>query len=49
MVRAESGTYQIENRSDSVEPDAMQHSIDIVLRPSNVPQFLQRLLEPYKF
>src|SRR3990167_2049754 len=49
MVRAESSNYQIENRSDLIQPGATQHSIDIVLRSSNVPQFLQRLLEPYKF
>jgi hypothetical protein len=49
MVRAESSAYQIENRSDIAQPGATQHNIDIVLRPSNVPQFLQRLLEPYKF
>jgi hypothetical protein len=49
MVRAESSNYQIENRSDLIEPGATQHSIDIVLRPSNVPQFLQKLLVPYKF
>lgn len=49
MVRAESSTYQIENRSDIIQPGATQHSIDIVLRSSNVPQFLQKLLVPYKF
>jgi hypothetical protein len=49
MVRAESSNYQIENRSDTIQPGTMQHTIDIVLRPSAMPQFLQRLLEPYKF
>jgi hypothetical protein len=49
MVRVESNTYQIENRSDLIQPGATQHSVDIMLNPSNVPQFLQRLLVPYKF
>jgi hypothetical protein len=49
MVRAESNTYQIENRSDLIPPGATQYGIDIALKPSNVPQFLQRLLVPYKF